>query len=393
MLQGVYGEAKALAMKLLVAVGDIFEAKRMIKVKSVQVSGVSYKTIGEAGLEFLEDLCRKGAEATVKTTLNPAGMDLTEWRRMRIPSDFARKQLRIISAFKRMRMNITCTCIPYFVGNRPGFGESVAWAESSAISFANSVLGARTNREGGPTALASSITGRTPLYGLHLDENRRPTHIVQVQTELRTDLDFSLLGYALGRKLGYCVPFITGTSMERNFDHLKTLGASMATSGAIALYHIGGITAESHLIIKEHDLHFLEKISIGKTALRSVREKLTFAESPKHVCLGCPHCSLKELGKVAKLVDGKRLKRKLWCFTSRETCEEAEKLGYVSAIGGAGGLVVKDTCMVVSPLEKIGVDQILTNSCKAAHYLPSLSRVRVALAPLEECVRFAVEGS
>jgi len=392
MLQGEYGEAKALAMKLLVAVGDIFEAKRMTKVKSVQVSGVSYKTIGEAGLEFLEDLCRKGAEAAVKTTLNPAGMDLSEWRRMRVPSDFARRQLRIISAFKRMKMDITCTCIPYFVGNRPRFGESVAWAESSAISFANSVLGARTNREGGPTALASSITGRTPLHGLHLDENRRPTHRVQVQSELHNDLDFSLLGYALGRKLGCCVPFITGTNMGRNFDYLKTLGASMATSGAIALYHFDGITAESHLI-KEHDLSLLEKISIGKSELWSVKEELTSAESPRHVCLGCPHCSLEELGKVAKLVDGKQLRGKLWCYTSRATCEKAEKLGYVSAIEGAGGMVVKDTCMVVSPLEKIGVNQVLTNSCKAAHYLPSLSRVQVALAPLEECVRFAVEGS
>jgi len=392
MLQGEYGEAKALAMKLLVAVGDIFDAKRMIKVKSVQVSGVSYKTIGEAGLEFLEDLCRKGAEATVKTTLNPAGMDLTEWRRMGIPGDFARRQLRIISAFKRMRMDVTCTCIPYFVGNRPGFGESVAWAESSAISFANSVLGARTNREGGPTALASSITGRTPLYGLHLDQNRRPSHIVQVQSELRNDLEFSLLGYTLGRKLGSCVPFITGTSMERNFDHLKALGASTATSGAIALYHIDGVTAESRLI-KERDLNFLERISIGRSELRSVKEELTSAESPRHVCLGCPHCSLEELGTVAKLVDGRRLKTELWCFTSRETCEDAEKLGYVSAIERAGGMVVKDTCMVVSPLEKMGVDQVLTNSCKAAHYLPSLSGVQAALAPLGECVRFAVERS
>ena len=392
MLQGEHGEAKALAMKLLVAVGDIFDAERMIKVKSVQVSGVSYKTIGEAGLDFLEDLCRKGAEAAVKTTLNPARMDLTGWRRMKVSSDFARKQLRIISAFKRMRMNITCTCIPYFIGNRPRFGESVAWAESSAISFANSILGARTNREGGPTALGSSITGRTPLYGLHLDENRKPTHIVQVHSELHTDLDFSLLGYALGRKLGYCVPFITGTNMERNLDRLKTLGASMATSGAIALYHIDGITAESRLI-KERDLNFLERISIGRSELRSAKEELTSAESPRHVCLGCPHCSLEELGTVAKLVDGRLLKRKLWCFTSRETCEEAEKLGYVSAIEGAGGMVVKDTCMVVSPLEKIGVDQVLTNSCKAAHYLPSLSGVQAALAPLEECVRFAVERS
>jgi len=392
MLQGEFGEPKALAMKLLVAVGDIFDAERMIKVKSVQVSGVSYKTIGDAGLEFLEDLSRKGAEATVKTTLNPAGMDLTKWRRMRVPADFASRQMRIISAFKRMRANITCTCIPYFVGNRPRFGESIAWAESSAVAFANSVLGARTNREGGPTALASSITGRTPLYGLHLDENRKPTHVIQVRSELRTDLDFSLLGYALGRKLGYCVPFIEGTCLRKNLDHLKSLGASMATSGAIALYYINGVTAESGLI-EEGDLCSLEKIVLGESELRSVKEELTSAESPSYVCLGCPHCSLEEFRTVAKLVGGRRLRAKLWCFTSRKTWQEAEKLGYVAAIEKAGGMLVRDTCMVVSPLDEIGVEKVLTNSCKAAHYLPTLSKVQVALAPLKECVGFAIKGS
>ena len=180
--------------------------------------------------------------------------------------------------------------------------------------------------------------------------------------------------------------------MERNFDYLKTLGASMATSGAIALYHIGGITAESRLI-KESDLNFLERISVGRSELRSVREELTSAESPRHVCLGCPHCSLEELRRVAKLVRGRRLRQKLWCFTSRKTCEEAEELGYISAIEGSGGVVVRDTCMVVSPLEKIDVHEVLTNSCKAAHYLPPLSNVQVALAPLEECVGFAVARS
>ncbi len=392
MLQGEFGESKALAMKLLVAVGDIFDAERMIKVKSVQVSGVSYKTIGDAGLEFLEDLSRKGAEATVKTTLNPAGMDLTKWRRIGVPADFASRQMRIISAFKRMGANISCTCIPYFVGNRPRFGESVAWAESSAVSFANSVLGARTNREGGPTALASSITGRTPLYGLHLDQNRKPTHVVRVRSELSSDLDFSLLGYALGRELGYCIPFIAGTSMGRNFDHLKSLGASLATSGAVALYYANGITPEGRLI-KERELRPLERISIDKSELRSVKEELTSAENPGHVCLGCPHCSLQELRKVAKLVGGRRLRTKLWCFTSRRTWEKAERLGYVSAIEKAGGMLVRDTCMVVSPLEKIGIEKVLTNSCKAAHYLPSLSKIQVALAPLERCVGFAIKGS
>jgi len=172
MLAGEYGYAAQKAMEILVALGKIYGAERMIEIRSAQISGVSYSNLGEEGLEFLLKLAEDGC-VRVPTTLNPCGMDLEEWREMGIPEDFAEKQLRVIEAYRRLGVEPTLTCTPYLAGNMPEFGDHVAWSESSAVIYINSVIGARTNREGGPSALAAAITGRTPLYGLHLDDARR----------------------------------------------------------------------------------------------------------------------------------------------------------------------------------------------------------------------------
>ncbi len=384
-LNGKFGEGKALAMRLLVALGDVFEADRMLPVGSVQVAGVSYKTIGDPGIEFLEDLSKKGAKTVEKATLNPAGMDLKNWRAHKVPEHFAEKQLRIVSAFKKMNVQTTCTCIPYYAGNRPRFGTHIAWAESSAVTFANSVLGARTNREGGPAALASAIVGRTPRYGLHLSENRRPTHIVKVESQLNNQLDFSLLGYAIGEKIAQSVPMIEGLSKAPNLDELKALGASMAAGGAIGLYHIRDVTPESKRF-RDEDTANLEKIVIGENETLKTKEKLSTAEDFDHVCLGCPHMSLTELHDLATLVSGKKLKKPIWCFTSRRVHSQAMRKGYVNKITRAGGEVINDTCMVVAPFEEMGIQSVLTNSCKAAHYLPSMCKSNVMLGTLEQIV-------
>ncbi|MEM4235218.1 MAG: aconitase X, partial [Candidatus Methanomethylicaceae archaeon] len=175
MLSGEEGLAVQKAMQLLTALGEVFGAERMVKIESAQIAGVSYGNIGDAGMEFLEDWADLGGKVRVKSTLNPAGMDLDKWKEMGIDDEYYQRQMRILKAFEKMGVEITCTCTPYLVGNRPRSGAHVAWSESSAVVFANSVLGARTNREGGPSALAAAITGRTPCYGLHLEDNRVPT--------------------------------------------------------------------------------------------------------------------------------------------------------------------------------------------------------------------------
>ncbi len=165
MLAGEQGKATQKAMEILVALGTIYGAERMVPVTSVQIAGVSYDNLGEAGLQFLTEIEQGGGKARVLTTLNPAGVDVENWQALGIDAEFAEKQIQVIEAFASMNVITTCTCTPYLTGNVPHFGEHIAWAESSAVCYANSVLGARSNREGGPSALAAAITGRTPAYG------------------------------------------------------------------------------------------------------------------------------------------------------------------------------------------------------------------------------------
>lgn len=386
MLRGEMGPAVARAMELLVALGEVFEAERLVPVEGAHISGVSYKNLDEAGLEFLEDLAELGAQSRVRSTLNPAGMDLDLWREMGIPQDFAERQLRVVRAFMRMGVEATCTCTPYLVGNIPRRGCQVAWAESSAVAFSNSVLGARTNRESGPSALASSITGRAPLYGYRLEENRWPEAVVEVEAELESRLDYSALGYHIGRTLGSSVPYIRGVP-GADGDGLKSLAAACATSGGIALFHVEGLTPEADRFGGE-ELKGLERIQVGDEDLEEAISSLSGDVEDPTYCLGCPHCSLLELWEAARLLRGRRLRRRLWIFTSRGVYMEAERRGYIDAIREAGGRVFRDTCMVVAPLREMDWRGIITDSCKAAHYASSMG-LETGLKPLREMVEEA----
>jgi predicted aconitase len=378
MLEGEEGEVVEKLMRLLVRLGDIYNADRMIPVGSVQVSGVSYKSIGDPGLEFLEDFASKGVKVKVLTYLNPAGMDLENWREIGIPADFAEKQNRIIKAFKKMGIVITATCTPYLAGNLPRFREHIAWSESSAVSFSNSVIGARTNREGGPSALAAAICGFTPNYGLHLDENRKPDFVIDVKADLNFNADFGAMGYFVGSAVKNKIPYFRGIK-EANTDNLKALGAAMAASGAVALYHVEGMTPEAHLM----DTEGLEVIEFGNEELKETYEKLNTGEEPDVVILGCPHASLREIAEVARRVEGKTLKKPLWICTSRAMKETAERMGLLDVIEKAGGKIVADTCMVVSPIENL-FKTTAVNSGKAAHYLPGFCKQKVVFANIND---------
>ena len=366
---GEHGWAKQTCMKILVRLGDLFNATRLIPISSAHVSGVSYKNLGDAGLEWLEEQAGLGARARIKATLNPAGMDLDLWREMGVPEEFAQEQERVIGAFERMGVEPTCTCTPYLVGHVPVFGSQVAWAESSAVCFANSVIGARTNRESGPTSLASAVTGLAALYGYRLDEDRRPGDVVDVTVELHDPMDYSALGYIVGKRLGTVVPYFTGLRRP-GLESMKALGAACATSGGIALWHGEGVTPEAEAM-RGH-LEGLERIVVGKTDLEEAMAWLTRPLDDPIIALGCPHSSLREMEEIAGLIRGKDLGGRLWVFTSRGVYAEAERAGYVGAIEGAGGRVYRDTCMVVAPLREMGWTEVATNSFKAAHYLANM---------------------
>jgi len=380
-LDGEEGEVLERLFRLLVRLGDIYGAEKMIPVGSVQVAGVSYKSVGDPGLAFLEDMASKGAKVKVLTYLNPAGMDLENWEKLGFPKDFAKNQIRVMDAFKKMGIVITSTCTPYLAGNLPRFREHIAWSESSAVSFSNSVIGARTNREGGPSALAAALCGRTPNYGLHLWEKRQPTVKINVDVNLDFSSDFGALGYFVGKQVKNKIPYFTGIK-DANTDQLKALGAAMAASGAVALYHAENLTPEADLVEKNG----LETINVSKKELDETYEKLNSGKDPDIVILGCPHASLREISTLADKLKGKHLKKPVWICTSRMMKEAADRMGFTEIIEKAGGNIVADTCMVVSPIERMGYKTTGVNSGKAANYLPGFCKQDVVFANIDKLV-------
>ena len=381
-LDGEEGKAKEKAMKILTTLGDIYDADKLIPVKSAQISGVSYKTVGKAGLKFIEDFSKdQEAKVAVPTTLNPAGMDLSNWDEMGVSKEFAENQRRVIDAFDSMNVTLTCTCTPYLSGNLPKFGDHLAWAESSAVSFANSIIGARTNREGGPSSLAASIIGKVPNYGLHLEENRKSSKIIEINFKPSKLSEFSAIGIKIGEIIGDGIPYFKGLKLP-SIDHGKILGASMAASGSVALYHIEKETPEWENAIKDD----LEKIEIDKKDISYNNEK----NKPDLIYIGCPHASLEEIKKVYDLLENRKsINSDLWVSTSSGVKELASKQGYVQRIEEKGGLVITDTCPVVSPLKNY--DVIGTNSGKAAEYLPTMNNKKVIFDSIEKLLNMVEE--
>jgi predicted aconitase len=386
MLDGKEGYAVRKSMEILVALGDIFGAKNLIKVGSVQVAGVSYHNLGDAGLEFLNTLATDG-RVKVLTTLNPAGMDLENWQQLGISPEFAQKQNLVIDAFERMGILISCTCTPYLIGNLPRYGEHLAWSESSAVTFANSVLGARTNREGGPSALAAAFVGKTPCYGLHLDENRLPNVHVKVNAELSKLSDWGALGYAVGKKAENKIPYITGIG-EADIDELKSFCASVVTYGAKPLFYMKGITPGAELQEQPTQTITIEQADL-KNAYDSINDQVSDID---FVCVGCPHCSIKEIQEIADLIKGKKVKKdtELWVATSRTAKQLADKRGYTAVIEAAGGKFACDTCMAVAPL-KGRFKALATTSAKGCFYSRQ-NLMKTKMGSMKECVEAAVSG-
>lgn len=381
-LDGKHGNAAKKSMEILVALGEIYGAEKLVPVKSVQVAGVSYHNLGDAGLEYLEELAKDG-KVRVKTTLNPAGMDLKNWKKLGIGDDFAKKQLLVIDAFKKLGIETTATCTPYLVGNRPKPGEHIAWSESSAVCFANSVLGAKTNREGGPSALAAAIVGKTPMYGLHMDEKRQAEVLADVSADITALDDFGALGHAIGKKIQNRIPYIRGIKRATT-DDLKIFSASIATYGGTAIFHIEGITPNKTKVPKE-------EIEITPKDINESNAALNDDCEVDFVALGCPHASLAELVEISELLDKKKVLITTWISTARKTLESAEKQGIIEKIEKSGAVVAADTCMAVAPL-KGRFRCMATNSAKACFYAHGSNDMKTRFGSTKQCIDAAVSG-
>lgn len=379
MLNGEMGEGKRKAMEILLALGKIYGAKKMIPVTSAQIAGVSYKTIGDAGLGYLKHMAALGAKVEIPSFLNPAGMDIEQWESLGIPADFAQKQMEILDAYSTMGIQMSCTCTPYLIGIKPKVGEHIAWSESSAISFANSVLGAKTNREGGPSALCAAICGVTPYYGLHLDENRVANLVVKVDAKLTNRTDFGLVGLIVGKKSNGRIPaFKAFPGIRPNENDLKYLGAAMAASGSVPLYFVEKFTPEWRVA------RGAEEITITQKDLDKAKKALNEVETADIITLGCPHASLSELMEIAALLEKKPVKKTLWICVARQIKKKAEEMGLAQKIEKNGGKLVADTCMVVAPLERMGYKRTAVDSGKAAVYLPTMCQQKLLFGKIEE---------
>jgi predicted aconitase len=321
-------------------------------------------------------------------------MDIENWEALGISPDFASQQERVLQAFERMQVITTCTCTPYLSGNLPRYREHIAWAESSAVCFANSVLGARSNREGGPSALAAALTGRTPAYGYHLDASRLPNISVQIEAHIEGSQQFGALGKALGELLQPgSVPYLLGIHTA-SLEALKSLCASLATYGGVALFHIPGITPEAGQMLPP-----VEQLLITQAHLDAAIASLNEVGLPvddgnsvevDFVSLGCPHLTIREIARIAELLRGKQVKKEFWITTARPTKQIADRMGFTRIIETSGARIAADTCCVVAPI-KGRFKAMATDSAKACYYAYAKNDFRTVFLPFDEVVKAALE--
>ncbi len=399
MLDGKQGPADQMAMRIISRMAGIVGAERLMDITGAHIDSSLY--MGEATLEFAEKLADLGAQVKVPTTLNVSGVDEAGWKDWEVDPSWAEKARLQMAAYVRMGCSPTWTCAPYQLEERPQFGQQVAWGESNAIVFANSVLGARTERYPDLLDICAAITGRVPAVGLHLSHNRAAQVLLELEdipTEVQEhDSFYPVLGYVLGEIAGDRVACISGFDVEPNEDQLKALGAAAASSGAVALFHIPGVTPEApsqEAAFQERDPE--EQIPITMDRLRTAREMLTTASGTDldMVVLGSPHFSLAEFQSLASLLNGasKHPKVRFLITTSRAMAVLAERVGLLDPIRDFGGRITLDTCILTTPMLPKDVHRLMTNSAKYAYYSPGLLNVDVAYGGMTECVQSAVLG-
>jgi predicted aconitase len=400
-LDGEHGEVKRKALELLLTLARIYDADSLVPVASAHINGASVMAIGEAGVGFVEEMANDGASIVIPATTNPKSLALAD-KDVGLDPAQATAQKRLSAALHKMGAQVCSSCTPYLVGNVPAQGQSIAWAESSAIVYANSVLGARSNREGGPTAIASAILGKTIRTGYHLDENRAGTLLVQVRKPLSGTTAYGTLGYFVGGIAKDGVPVFEGLPPSVTADELKMLSAALATAGSVAMFHIVGVTPEAQT--REHAFRGRKPPSVleyGNLEEAAGVSALTRSGSDKTewVTLGCPHFSVSEFAHAASLLAGQKISSEvmLWINSSAPVASQAAQLGYIKVIEEAGGEIVCETCPVHIAgrvfARRQNITNLTTNSAKMAHYAFGQLGLYPRYGTIDECIRAAITGS
>lgn len=395
LLDGAFGPAAARAMAMLVRYGDAAGAERFVTISAAHIDGCLYH--GQSSIDFVRLFVDLGGRVRVPTTLNVGAADVVhpEWHCG--PQDVLDAQRELTSLYEQLGCLATLTCAPYQRIVRPRFGEHIAWAESNAIVFANSVLGARTDRYGDFADLCAALTGRVPLAGLHCDAHRRPALVVAVpsldNTTLARELYFGAVGYVLGALAQGRVPFIEGLPHDAVEDELKALGSAGASSGALALFHAARLTPEAeHMPTTGLPRHVMTSEDLDAAVARLC--PIAVGEPVSAVCLGTPHYSLREFENLNRALAGRIRASTISMFvsTSREIAAMVETNAAFDDLRAFGVNIVVDTCTYLAPVVRDAHGAILTTSAKYAHYGPGNLGRRIGLMTLERCIRSAVTG-
>ena len=404
MLDGAEGPANQEAMAALVQLGEAFDAEDMVDIGYAHVHAGMAMYLGD--VELMEDLASQGAKMAVPSSTNIANADMEEWRATHAPENLVRLQRRAETAHSAMGTGGCFTCTPYWAGHWPTWNTHMASIESGVTVFCNSVLGAKSNRDGF-FAVYAGMTGRYPRFGLHLDKNRKPTHEVMIEAEPDGTTDFTALGYAIGAEVTNAIPLIRGLERRPNLDELDALGVGMATSGGVAMFILPGVTppySEADANIAEG----LPSIGIRESDLRAVYDDFCSGEETSFdiVHLGCPHASFEEMKHYAALLDGKTVRDgvELWITTNRTVRQMARDSGLLKPIQASGAKVISDTCPIschfartASPDPKLGVEPptlrtIVVDSAKQARYIRDMIQCPTLLTTTEKAVETAVTG-
>jgi len=402
MLDGASGKGPQSAMRLLVTLGEIYGAERMIPVSSCHAGGRSYLVSGEENIEWMNDLLNGGARFQVFTSTNPCSVDLERWKEMALPEKLVLNQRRTDEPYLKMGAVPLGSCLPYQLGNLPLPGTHFAWGGSAGATFVNSVFGARGNREGSPSVIAAAIAGVTPEYGLHLKQNRYGKVLVDLSGLDHSSLslsDYSAIGSYVGRTLVDKTPVVVGLPQTFSQDQVRFLISPMPTAGAISLCHLVGITPEAPTLeVAFGGQKPEDQISVGLKEMQSSFQKLTTTQKEEVdlVCFGCPHCSIPQMREIASLLQGKKVhaNSRLWVATSGHLKTMAQRMGFVEIIERAGGLVLTDLCVAPgAPFHLVpGIRIVAINSARGAYFIPGACNVDVIFGDTKDCIETAITG-
>jgi predicted aconitase len=372
-ISGEYGEANAMAYRILVAIGEAADAQKLIPIKWAHVSGVNYNTIGDSGLSFLRKISEDG-RVRVKSSLNPMGFDRTNLPDL--PQEFIDKQFEIARYYEKIGITPTFSCIPYEILPIPGPNSQVSFAESNAAVLANSHLSLITNKESALSALASAIVGKTPYTDLRIEEHRNPTTEIVNELKMENELDYGLLGYFIGKTVKKSCAGLCNMPNKSDFWNIKSLSAGIGTSGSCGMFKIKEPFKNS------------EKISFGDKEIKKTKDELNTSEDGQIITFGSPQLGLEEICKIATLLEGKKFTKPCKIFCPRSVFNKLEEHGISSTLKNSGVEFICDACTCLTPLiQKENYDSVITNSVKAAYYMQTSNKIAVALKDVKTIVK------